>query len=50
MIKSLGEIRDYLGITDVINVTHFAGDLTHEQTLESIELFAREVIPAFSEK
>ncbi|HIB12480.1 MAG TPA: LLM class flavin-dependent oxidoreductase [Dehalococcoidia bacterium] len=50
VIKSLGEIRDYLGITDVINVTHFAGDLTHEQTLESIELFAREVIPAFSEK
>lgn len=48
-IESLGKIRDYLGITDVINVTHFAGGLTHQQTLESIELFAREVIPAFSE-
>ena len=49
VIENLREIRDYLGITDVINVTHFGGDLTHEQTLSSIELFAREVIPAFSE-
>ena len=49
VIESLREIRNYLGITDVINVTHFAGGLTHEQTLDSIELFAREVIPAFSE-
>ena len=47
VIDSLKQVRDYLGITDVINVTHFAGGLTHEQTLSSIELFAREVTPAF---
>ena len=40
-------IRDYLGITDVVNVTYFAGGLTHQQTLNSIELFARKVMPAF---
>ncbi len=49
VIEGLKTIRDYLGITDVLNVTHFAGALTHEQTLESIELFAREVMPALSQ-
>ena len=49
VIESLRAIRDDLGITDVINVTHFAGSLSHEQTLNSITLFAHEVIPAFSE-
>lgn len=48
VVDSLKLIQDSLGITDVLNVTHFAGDLSHEQTLKSIELFAREVIPAFS--
>ena len=47
VIESLRSVQDYLGFTDVLNVTHFAGGLTHEQTLSSIELFAREVIPAF---
>ena len=48
VIEDLKAIRDYLGITDVLNVTHFAGTLTHSQTLNSIELFAQEVMPAFS--
>ena len=46
-IDKLMSLRDYLGITDVVNVTHFGGGLTHQQTLDSIELFAREVMPAF---
>ena len=46
-IYALMSMRDDLGITDVVNVTHFGGGLTHEQTLNSIELFAREVMPAF---
>ncbi len=48
VVADLRYIQDSLGITDVLNVTHFAGELTHEQTLASIELFAREVIPAFA--
>ena len=48
VVADLRTIQDSLGITDVLNVTHFAGELTHEQTLTSIELFAREVIPAFA--
>ena len=48
VVAGLREVQDYLGITDVLNVTHFAGELTHKQTLRSIELFAREVMPAFS--
>jgi alkanesulfonate monooxygenase SsuD/methylene tetrahydromethanopterin reductase-like flavin-dependent oxidoreductase (luciferase family) len=48
VVADLRAIQDSLGITDVLNVTHFAGELTHEQTLRSIELFARDVIPAFS--
>ena len=48
VVVDLRNIQDSLGITDVLNVTHFAGDLTHEQTLKSIELFAQEVIPAFA--
>ena len=50
VIDSLRSVQDYLGITDVLNVTHFAGGLTHQQTLQSIELFAREVIPAFCDE
>ena len=48
VVTDLRSVEDYLGITDVLNVTHFAGELTHQQTLRSIELFAREVMPAFS--
>lgn len=47
VIDSLEKTRRYLGITDVLNVTHFAGGLTHEQTLRSMELFASRVIPSF---
>ena len=47
VVADLRKVQDYLGITDVLNVTHFAGELTHQQTLRSIELFAREVMPAF---
>ena len=48
VVADIVSIRDNLGITDILNVTHFAGELTHQQTLRSIELFARYVIPAFS--
>ena len=48
VIDDLRDVAGYLGITDVLNVSHFAGGLTHQQTLRSIELFAREVMPAFA--
>lgn len=47
VIDRLESVRSYLGITDVLNVTHFAGGLTHEQTLRSMELFGSRVMPFF---
>lgn len=41
-------IRDSFGVTDVINLTQFAGALSHDQVLASMRLFAEEVMPAFS--
>ena len=41
------EIVDEFGVTDIVNVTQFAGYLSHQQTLDSIRLFDREVITAF---
>ncbi len=43
------ELVDYFGVTDILNVTQFAGYLTPEQTLRSIRLFAQQVMPAFQQ-
>jgi alkanesulfonate monooxygenase SsuD/methylene tetrahydromethanopterin reductase-like flavin-dependent oxidoreductase (luciferase family) len=46
-VKRLRELADYFGITDVLNVTQFAGYLSHEQVTGSIRLFAERVMPHF---
>jgi alkanesulfonate monooxygenase SsuD/methylene tetrahydromethanopterin reductase-like flavin-dependent oxidoreductase (luciferase family) len=42
-------VRDEFGVTDLINLTQFAGALSHAQVLASMRLFAEEVMPAFSQ-
>jgi alkanesulfonate monooxygenase SsuD/methylene tetrahydromethanopterin reductase-like flavin-dependent oxidoreductase (luciferase family) len=46
-IARLHWIQDYFGVTDLLNVTHYAGLLSHDQVLSSLRLFAEKVIPAF---
>jgi alkanesulfonate monooxygenase SsuD/methylene tetrahydromethanopterin reductase-like flavin-dependent oxidoreductase (luciferase family) len=40
-------IRDYFGVTDIVNVTQFAGVLSHDQVIGSMRLWAERVMPAF---
>jgi len=47
-VKRLREPIDYFDITDVLNVTQFAGYLTHEQIAGSMRLFAEQMMPHFS--
>ena len=47
-VKRLRELIVYFEITDVLNVTQFAGYLTHEQIAGSMRLFAEQVMPHFS--
>lgn len=44
-IKKLSEIRDVMGL-DHFNANFWFGDLEHKQVLRSMELFAKEVMPA----
>jgi alkanesulfonate monooxygenase SsuD/methylene tetrahydromethanopterin reductase-like flavin-dependent oxidoreductase (luciferase family) len=46
-VKRLRELADYFEVTDFLNVTQFAGYLTHEQITRSIRLFADRVMPHF---
>ena len=46
-VRRLRELINYFGVTDVLNVTQFAGHLTHEQVTRSIRLFAERVMPQF---
>ncbi len=45
-IRQIGKIRDQVGITH-FNSSFWFGDLSHARVLRSMELFAREVMPAF---
>ena len=45
-VARLGELREAMGI-DHFNASFWFGDLPHERVLRSMELFAREVMPAF---
>jgi alkanesulfonate monooxygenase SsuD/methylene tetrahydromethanopterin reductase-like flavin-dependent oxidoreductase (luciferase family) len=49
-IERVRWIRDEFGVTDIVNLTHFAGGLSHEQVMGSLRLFAEEVMPAFAEE
>jgi len=44
-IKKLSEIKDVMGL-DHFNANFWFGDLEHKQVLRSMELFAKEVMPA----
>ena len=44
-IEKLSEIRDVMGL-DHFNANFWFGDLEHKQVLRSMELFAKEVMPA----
>ncbi len=46
-ITRLGELRDAMGM-DHFNANFWFGDLEEQQVLRSMELFAREVMPAFA--
>jgi len=46
VIRQLNRIRDLVGITQ-FNCSFWFGDLEHARVLRSMELFAREVMPAF---
>ena len=46
-VKRLRELIDYFEVTDFLNVTQFAGYLSHEQIIRSIRLFADRVMPHF---
>lgn len=46
-IERVAWIRDYFGVTDIVNVTHYAGVLSHEQVMGSLRLWAERVMPAF---
>ena len=43
------DVVETFGVTDIINMTQYAGYLTHEQVLQSIRLYAEQVMPAFQE-
>jgi alkanesulfonate monooxygenase SsuD/methylene tetrahydromethanopterin reductase-like flavin-dependent oxidoreductase (luciferase family) len=45
-IRQIGRIQDLVGITH-FNCSFWFGDLAHARVLRSMELFAREVMPAF---
>jgi alkanesulfonate monooxygenase SsuD/methylene tetrahydromethanopterin reductase-like flavin-dependent oxidoreductase (luciferase family) len=47
VIRQITRIRDLVGITH-FNCSFWFGDLEHARVLRSMELFAREVMPAFS--
>lgn len=47
VIERVAWVRDYLGVTDLVNLTQFAGALTHDQVLASMRLFGEEVMPTF---
>jgi alkanesulfonate monooxygenase SsuD/methylene tetrahydromethanopterin reductase-like flavin-dependent oxidoreductase (luciferase family) len=46
-VKRLRELIDYFEVTDFLNVTQFAGYLSHEQISRSMRLFADRVMPHF---
>ena len=46
-IDRVAAVRDQFGITDIVNLTQFAGALTHTQVISSMRLFGEEVMPAF---
>jgi len=46
-IRQIARIRDLVGITH-FNCSFWFGDLEHAQVLRSMEMFAREVMPAFA--
>jgi alkanesulfonate monooxygenase SsuD/methylene tetrahydromethanopterin reductase-like flavin-dependent oxidoreductase (luciferase family) len=48
VIERVAWVRDQFSVTDLINLTQFAGALSHDQVLASMRLFAEEVMPAFS--
>jgi alkanesulfonate monooxygenase SsuD/methylene tetrahydromethanopterin reductase-like flavin-dependent oxidoreductase (luciferase family) len=47
VVQRVRELREYFGITDIVNITQFRGYLTHAQVVGSIRLFAEQVMPAF---
>ena len=47
VIERLRWIEEHFGVTDLVNVTHYAGLLSHQQVLASQRLFAEQVMPAF---
>jgi alkanesulfonate monooxygenase SsuD/methylene tetrahydromethanopterin reductase-like flavin-dependent oxidoreductase (luciferase family) len=47
VIRQIKRIEDQVGITH-FNGSFWFGDLEHAQIQKSMELFAREVMPAFS--
>jgi alkanesulfonate monooxygenase SsuD/methylene tetrahydromethanopterin reductase-like flavin-dependent oxidoreductase (luciferase family) len=47
-IERVHWIRDTFGVTDIINVTHYAGVLSHDQVMGSMRLWAEQVMPAFA--
>lgn len=46
-VKRLRELVDYFDVTDFVNVTQFAGTLSHAQIARSMRLFAERVMPHF---
>ncbi len=48
VVERLRQIQQEFGITDVLNVTQYAGVLSHKQVLGSLRLFAERVMPAFT--
>jgi alkanesulfonate monooxygenase SsuD/methylene tetrahydromethanopterin reductase-like flavin-dependent oxidoreductase (luciferase family) len=46
-IARLRWIKEHFGVTDILNVTQYAGVLSHEQVLASLRLFAEKVMTAF---
>ena len=46
-VKRLRELVDYFDVTDFLNVSQFAGYLSHEQITRSMRLFAERVMPHF---
>ena len=46
-IRQIGRIKDLVGITN-FNCSFWFGDVEHDRVMRSMELFAREVMPAFA--
>jgi alkanesulfonate monooxygenase SsuD/methylene tetrahydromethanopterin reductase-like flavin-dependent oxidoreductase (luciferase family) len=46
-VKRLRELIDYFEVTDFLNMSQFAGYLSHEQIMRSMRLFADRVMPHF---